>query len=103
MFASAEKNTRQDNDCVIKTEAVVKSFPPKLRAVLKFSQRSLWCLSSVYAFGKETQQLSYVKAADTSKSLRQQDEAKLLKYRNQKKINNKSHCTEMKLSKKGRS
>lgn len=45
MFASAEKNTRRDNDCVIKT--LPKSLPPKLQAVVKFSQRTLWCLSSV--------------------------------------------------------
>ena len=52
---------------------------------MKFPQRtSLVFVDCVYTFGKKTRKLSYVKAADTSKSLRQQDEAKLLKYRNKK-------------------
>lgn len=85
MFASAEKNTRRDNDCVIKTVCSEITSSQTAGGGEVFSAYPLVFVERVYTFGKETQQLSYVKAEDTSKSLRQQDEAKLLKYRNKKK------------------
>lgn len=67
-------NICQDHNCRIKTEveAVLKHFS-KMQTALKISACPLVFVKCVY-IREKTQQLSYVKAIDASKSQQQQQE-----------------------------